>query len=246
MVPTPFQPSELCFAGGKGGEEVQAAGVGQHLTPVLSWQLLNTPNSRGVRRPGQDPGERPGLLPGTPPWGIPACWEHASSRALTSILLYIQGSTSVTLVYTPGLFLWPQPVPQLVTPARYQRPFCSQTRGPPLSPCEGARPSAGWERWPLSRKRWAPDSPSDYSTPTFLPSVWVPGLSPTQKQAHLAGVSASSQVPRAHHPRGKVAVVDQVVIALLEINEVDLHLPEKRGSPLFSVVGWRRERVGRE
>lgn len=33
--PTPFQPSELCFAGGKGGEEVQAAGVGQHLTTVL-------------------------------------------------------------------------------------------------------------------------------------------------------------------------------------------------------------------
>ena len=174
--------------------------------------------------------------------GVPTCQEHAPSRALTSILLYIQGSTSVTLVYTPGLFLWPQPVPQLVTPARYQRPFCSQTRGPPLSPCEGACTSAVWERWPLSKKRWAPDSPSDYSTPT-LPSG-SQDLSPTQKQAHLAGVSASSQVPRAHHPRGKVAVVDQVVVALLEINEVDLHLPEKRGSPLFSAVGWRRERCG--
>ena len=35
LAPTPFQPSELCFAGGKGGEEVQASGVGQHLTPIL-------------------------------------------------------------------------------------------------------------------------------------------------------------------------------------------------------------------
>ena len=62
---------------------------------------------------------------------------HTPCRALTSILLYIQWRTSVTLVYTPGLFLWPQPTPQLVTPARYQWWFCSQTRGPPLSPYGG-------------------------------------------------------------------------------------------------------------
>lgn len=80
---------------------------------------------RGPLRAGKGPS--PGAPVGAAPSAVP--------RHLTSILLYIQGRSSVTLVYTPGLFLWPQPVPQLVTPARYQRLFCSQTRGPPLSPC---------------------------------------------------------------------------------------------------------------
>lgn len=62
---------------------------------------------------------------------------QAQPCQLTSILLYIQLRSFVTRVYTPGLFFWPHPVPQLVTPATYQRPSSSQTRGPPLSPWLG-------------------------------------------------------------------------------------------------------------
>lgn len=73
-----------------------------------------------------------GCAGGTAPLqGPPA---QAQPCQLTSILLYIQLRSFVTRVYTPGLFFWPHPVPQLVTPARYQRPSSSQTRGPPLSP----------------------------------------------------------------------------------------------------------------
>lgn len=55
--------------------------------------------------------------------------------------------------------------------------------------------------------------------------------------AHLAGVSAASQVPRAQHPGGEVAVVDQVVIALPEVDEADLHLPQEGRSLLFRERG---------
>lgn len=138
------------------------AGLAQGVTPVLSCLLrFVTPwqgDVRGLLRAGKGPS------PGAPVGAAPA----AVPRRLTSILLYIQGRSSVTLVYTPGLFLWPQPVPQLVTPARYQRLFCSQTRGPPLSPCgehthqqSGEGPCAG---------SWAPDSPliSTSASPTAL------------------------------------------------------------------------------
>lgn len=144
------------------------------------------------------------------------------------------------MVYTPGLFLWPQPVPQLVTPARYQRLFCSQTRGPPLSPYRGERASAGWERGPRA-PRCGHLTLTLTPTPPPPPLPGVPEPEPTQKRPHLAGVSASPQVPRTHHPRGEVAVIDQVVVALPEVYEVDLHLPEEGGCLLFSGVQGDRE-----
>lgn len=49
----------------------------------------------------------------------------------------------------------------------------------------------------------------------------------------LAGVSASVEVPSTHHPWGKVTVIDQVAIALPEVDEVDLHLPEEGGCLLI-------------
>lgn len=70
--------------------------------------------------------------------------------------------------------------------------------------------------------------------------------SPTQKQPHLAGVSASSKVPSTHHPRGKVTVIDQVVVALLEVDEADLHLAEERGCLLFSEGGGGERMRGSE
>lgn len=103
--------------------------------------------------------------------------------------------------------------------------------------------SAGWERWSLSRKLWAHDSHSNPNTPTspHPPGSW--NISTTQKQPHLARVSASPKVPSAHHPWGKVTVIDRVVIALPVVNEADLHLPEEGGCLLFSEVdggerGW--------
>lgn len=54
---------------------------------------------------------------------------------------------------------------------------------------------------------------------------------------YLARVPTPTQVPSTHHPWGKVAVIHQVVIALPEVDEIDLHLPEEGGCLLFSEVG---------
>lgn len=145
------------------------------------------------------------------------------------------------MVYTPGLFLWPQPVPQLVTPARYQRLFCSQTRGPPLSPYRGWGGRAGGSTHYQQGRGggpWASDSGHQILTPNPTPQ-------PSPRQPHLAGVSASPKVPSTHHPWGKVTVIDQEVIAFLKVNEVDLHLPEEGGCLLFSEVESRKEKMGR-
>lgn len=137
-------------------------------------------------------------------------------------------------MYTPGLFFWPQPVPQLVTPARYQRLFCSQTRGPPLSPCKEE------PKGELIRKGWLSDPHINPITPPS-PTSKVMRPEPHPQGPHLAGVPPSSKIPGTHHPWGKVAVIDRVVIALLEVDEVDLNLSEEGRCLLFSEVNVRRK-----
>lgn len=93
----------------------------------------------------------------------------------------------------------------------------------------------------MSRKWWAHDSHSSPNTLAFPHPTVFPSLSPTPKQPHLAGVSASVEVPSTHHPWGKVTVIDQVTIALPEVDKVDLHLPEEGGCLLFIEVEEERE-----
>lgn len=78
----------------------------------------------------------------------------------------------------------------------------------------------------------------------------IPPPSPTSKVVrpephpqgpHLAGVPPSSKIPGTHHPWGKVTVVDQVVITLLEVDEVDLNLSEEGRCLLFSEVKMGRK-----
>lgn len=53
----------------------------------------------------------------------------------------IQSRTTGSLVYTPGLFLWAQPSPQLTTPAWKIRPsFSTLDKGPPESPWQESTP----------------------------------------------------------------------------------------------------------
>lgn len=130
-----------------------------------------------------------------------------------------------------------------------RRPLCvSRSRPPPRPKILGKQHLSGqpWLSLPWPQKwRWQDTQPGSQS----IPHLCASGVQRSRplleaSSSHLAGVSASLQVPCTHHPGGQVALIDGLAVAESEVDDLHLSLAQLWGSVLCNrqaVSSWRSQ-----